>query len=154
MNVTVGVLAQFLKEIQEEQDISISITSQTGSSFIAQIHALEELAHKINALRKRSKKSTPAPSGAEVHFDFESIYALYPNRKGKKRGMEICRREILTSEDFFKLRTAVENYARECQGREPQYIKHFSTFMNNWRDYEPSTGVGSVRLLDPAEVGT
>lgn len=73
-----------------------------------------------------------------VGFDFDLVYANYPNKKGKKKGMATFHRLIKTQCAFDKLLVAVKNYANEnehLQGEDRKYIKHFSTFMNCWEDY-------------------
>lgn len=76
--------------------------------------------------RKRAKKYTAK--------DFEEIYSLYPEKQGKKKGMERCVSQVQTEEKLNNLRLAVENYKRSGDVKNG-YIKHFSTFMNCWEDY-------------------
>ena len=70
-------------------------------------------------------------------FNFEEVYKLYPRKMGKKLGMDRCKRKVRTPEKYAQLKVAVENYASHCQRNktEPQYIAHFSTFMNSWEDW-------------------
>lgn len=73
----------------------------------------------------------------ECVFDFEEIYKNYPNKIGKKKGIDTCKVQIKTAEDFEKLKTAVLKYAAHCRTQriEAKFIKHFSTFMNSWTDW-------------------
>lgn len=76
--------------------------------------------------------------GGGTRFDFEAIYALYPRRgEGKKAGMLRLQQIILTQADYERFRQAVLNYAALCasERREPRYIKHWKTFVNNYEDY-------------------
>ena len=70
-------------------------------------------------------------------FDFESLYKKYPLKKGKSRGLKVCEKEIKTQEEFISLQKAIDKYASDLvlRNTETQYIKHFSTFMNEWRDW-------------------
>lgn len=70
-------------------------------------------------------------------LDFESLYKLYPRKRGKTLGLEKCKRTIKTEKDYLDLKLAITNYARMVREEqtEPQYMKHFSSFMSCWRDY-------------------
>lgn len=87
----------------------------------------------------------PNPPGGQVlalvevpakgAFDFEALYAKYPRKEGKTRGMDQCRRQIKTAADFHALDRAVETYRAAVTGHERRFIKQFSSFMSCWRDY-------------------
>lgn len=74
---------------------------------------------------------------ADTKFDFESIYARYPRKEGKKRGMDALKKTILTPEDYQRFSDAVDKYCAICRRdrREDRYIKHWSTFVTSWEDY-------------------
>lgn len=79
-------------------------------------------------------------------FDFESLYEKYPRKVGKKAGMRACHARIKKQEDFDSLSGAIDRYNEYLarSSTEPQFIKHFSTFMNNWEDWsDPTTGTSS-----------
>lgn len=90
-------------------------------------------------------------------FDFDIPYRAYPKKIGKKKGIDVCKRQIKTEEDFKALCQSVQKYAKYCAGKDPQYIKHFSTFMGEWRDWlDPETGrtvftTGGVSSQDERE---
>lgn len=101
---------------------------------------------QINGLRGGQKLSTK-----KVSFDFESIYKKYPRKEGKACGIERCRIQIKTQDDFELLLRAVTRYAlhvRENQ-TEPRFIKLFSSFIGAngtqpWRDWlEPDAGTAT-----------
>jgi len=54
-----------------------------------------------------------------------------------------CKRQIKSKEDLKDLETAIIRYRKECidEGRDQQYIKHFSSFLGTrrtgfpWQDY-------------------
>lgn len=83
-------------------------------------------------------------------YDFEVLYQAYPRKgEGKTRGMQKLKKDIKSDEDYVLLGRAVENivaiYKRNKTER--QYMKMWSTFCNNWRDYinEDELGLPSVK---------
>lgn len=85
-------------------------------------------------------------------FDFAALYALYPRKVGKTKGLAQCHRQIKTAADFESLRLAIETYRAAVAGKSSEYVKHFSTFMGCWRDYlEAPTEPDAIpqRQLDP-----
>lgn len=70
-------------------------------------------------------------------LDFESLYAKYPRKEGKKRGMEILRRTVKTEAEYQAFAGALDNYLALCkkEKREGKYLLHWKTFVNNWTDY-------------------
>ncbi len=84
----------------------------------------------------------------EVPKDFEDIYSVYPKKEGKSDGLKICKREIKTLLDLDLLRSAVARYRKHCEDSkiEKKFIKHFSTFMNQWRDWlDPDVGTSDLK---------
>lgn len=75
--------------------------------------------------------------------DLEIIYKSYPLKKGKHKGFEKARREITSARELDDLRFAVNAYKADVERNKtkPEYIKHFSTFMSEWKDWlDPETG--------------
>ena len=79
-------------------------------------------------------------------FDFQEIYALYPLKEGKSRGLKMCEQQIRTQKDFDDLKRAVVRYRDRVAGT--KYIKHFSTFMGSWRDCLDDD-FGTMAEVDP-----
>jgi hypothetical protein len=76
-------------------------------------------------------------------FDFEGLYLKYPRKEGKSEGLRKLAREIQTRDDFEALGQAIVRYRDHVvkAGTEPKFIKHFSTFVNHWRDWlDPEVG--------------
>lgn len=75
---------------------------------------------------------------SQVRFDFESLYKRYPRKEGKKRGMNRLRVTIKTSVLFAEFEKAMDEYISLClkEAREPRFVKHWGTFVNNWTDYK------------------
>lgn len=79
----------------------------------------------------------------------EDLYKRYPRKMGKKRGMEKLKKIIKTETDFEAFLLAIENYKRYLirEGVEAQYIKYFSTFVNEYEDWIDDEA-GTVELED------
>jgi hypothetical protein len=90
--------------------------------------ALDLKTHAQSALR------LSVPEQAK-RFDFEALYARYPRKRGKTPGLKLCHKHIRSEADYALLGRAVDAYARECAGKDPEYMLYFSTFMGRWRDY-------------------
>lgn len=85
-------------------------------------------------------------------FDFDEIYALYPRKLGKLQGIRKCQYKIKSLKKFEELKQAVINYAKYVEGTEPQFIKHFSSFMSCWEDFiempeEEGFSIGKLRSV-------
>ncbi len=74
---------------------------------------------------------------AECQIDLEKIYEKYPRRVGKKKGMAIAAKQIKTNEDAENLSLAINRYREylAANDTEARFIKHFSTFMGEWKDW-------------------
>lgn len=86
---------------------------------------------------EKKKETTLAQNKFERKFDFDLIYSKYPRKIGKQKGLVRLKASIKTPEDFDLLKLAVDHYCKYClsQNTEPKYIKHFSTFIGEWRDW-------------------
>lgn len=84
----------------------------------------------IFLIKKNNKETKPS-------FEEKIIeaYKNYPVKKGKTVGVRKLVKQIRTEESLNQLLLAIKNYAAECRDKEPQYIKHFSTFAGCWQDY-------------------
>lgn len=71
-------------------------------------------------------------------FDFEILYSKYPRKQGKSSGIKICASQIKTQASYESLSKAIDRYRvfLEKEKTEPKFIKHFSTFMNSWKDWD------------------
>ncbi len=92
------------------------------------------------------KGSGEKPLREVTAADLEEAYKAYPLKKGKSKGIDSLKRQIKTRTDLADLKRAIAVYANEVKGREPDKIKHFSTFANGpWRDcLDPTYGQASV----------
>lgn len=67
--------------------------------------------------------------------DIELLYAKYPRKEGKTKGMQKLQKQIKTKQDLADLAKAIEVYSKLSAGKEKQFIKHFATFASCWKDY-------------------
>jgi len=68
-------------------------------------------------------------------FDFNAVYNLYPRKEGKKKGIQKLEATIKKKEDYDKLVVSTKNYSTLSEGKDPQFIKLFSSFVSVWEDY-------------------
>ncbi len=92
-----------------------------------------------------------------IKLDFESLYAKYPRKLGKKAGLMVCKNAIKTPEALLAAHKAVDRYSAfiRSEKREPKHILYFSTFMNSWEDWlDESTGsvVGAIKQRSTIEI--
>lgn len=97
-------------------------------------------------------KDTPPivpPKGDGLEEDFEAFWLLVPRKIGKgqaRRAYRTARKKT----DAQTLIAGMEAYARQCVGREAQYVCHPSTWLNGerWGDAEPEVNGWRVEDLD------
>lgn len=137
-----------------------AVTPRDGESRVGtNSHAQSRAVTDSHSDLFRSEPSVPSDPTEEtlsasppgLKFDFEAVYAKYPRKEGKKRGMARCKAQITTPEKYAALVKAVENYAAGV--RELQYAKHFSSFMLCWEDYVDRKPVTGERVSSPTWQG-
>jgi uncharacterized protein YdaU (DUF1376 family) len=79
------------------------------------------------------KNSSPASPGDA--FDFDAVWAAYPRKLGRKKGLARCKSQVTTRSKYDALVKAVGNYRAFVDGKPAEYVKHFDTFMNCWEDW-------------------
>lgn len=86
-------------------------------------------------------------------FDFESLYSKYPRKLGKTKGIQKLKTLVKNPDDFKRVSDAIDRFIsyhrRENTG--PQFIPHFSTFMNSITDWYDDKA-GSVAFPKPKVV--
>lgn len=125
-----------IKKLESLQILKTTVSVVCPSN----VRGMSATLHNITLHNKYTCSLAPRASENDQnfdHFDFETLYAAYPRKIGKKRGMQICNKRIRNQADFDALRKAIDNYAMHCKHEktETQYIKHFSTFMNSYEDW-------------------
>jgi len=68
---------------------------------------------------------------------FEELWLEYPKKLGKKQAQRHFMASVTSEEDVENARQALINYknSRYCIEEEGRYIKHGSTWFNNWADW-------------------
>lgn len=91
---------------------------------------------------KLNQTNIPPPTDVEVlSIDdlFEKTYQTYPRKEGKAKGMATYRLYLTKGKEIARKRyrfnhqqiyIAISRYADDCEGKDPQYIKHFDSWMN------------------------
>lgn len=83
--------------------------------------------------------SNPEIKEKKLSFDFEYLYNLYPPRpnQNKKAAFKRLASQIKTSSQYDQLQKAIFNYSNYVTVKrvEPDFIKQFSTFVNNWEEW-------------------
>lgn len=124
---------------------------QFGSKF-REGDAIRMLFDRLLVIQDRLEKLEPAQPellDSPASLDFDALYAAYPRKVGKARGMALCRSRIKSPKQYELLKRAVHNYARHVAGKDAEYIKHFSSFMASWTDYiEPEDQHTPMTMAD------
>ena len=123
------------KEIHKEKK-SAAGSSASGSIFIP------------SGFREKKEEKTKKKTAPKIKFDFATLYYKYPRHEGKSNGLRKCESQIKTQEDYDDLSFAIDKYKQHCKKTSIQdkFIKLFSTFMNEWKDWLDDDA-GTVRDL-------
>lgn len=88
-----------------------------------------------NELINNESNKVSSPNG-DYTDDFLSFWEKYPRKVGKSQAFKVWK----GLEDTSKIHEALNNYLDLNRDTKKQYLKHPSTFLNNYRDYlEEST---------------
>ena len=87
------------------------------------------------------QKNTPTVSENVLLDDFEKLWSLYPNKKGKAKAFTAYKKAIKDGVTNEVIQTGIAAYTKEIEIKrtKPEYIAHGSTWFNNKRwedDYE------------------
>lgn len=140
LKVSERTLQRSLKNLQ---DLSlITIEFEEGNRRIFSNRPVTPVAPPVTAVtppRQICRQEGVSSSNNKIKESYADrildLYRQYPLKKGKTVGLKKLTKQIKSDEDLAQLETAIKNYAAECKGKDPQYIKHFSTFSGCWQDY-------------------
>lgn len=109
---------------------------------------LNIIANYITVQQTPKTQLVPVAKPEVTEQDIEQVYLdLYPLKKGKSKGIKTALKEIKSKQDLKDLKTSINNYNDSIN--DPKFIKHFSTFMNEWRDWlDPQAGKSSIQLTN------
>lgn len=70
-------------------------------------------------------------------LDYLHLYKQYPKKMGKKAGLTKLKTKVTTDEQYEDFLKALKNYVTylEREQIEPEFIKYFGTFVNNYEDW-------------------
>ncbi|MBR2474816.1 MAG: DNA replication protein [Clostridia bacterium] len=90
------------------------------------------------ASKEEQAASKSHQKASQYDDEFEEIWKLYPNKKGKEKARSAYFRARKDGFAFETIKQGVESYAKECEskGGDKKYIKHGSTWFGNkcWND--------------------
>ena len=68
---------------------------------------------------------------------FNIMWNKYPKRLGKKQAFKHYSASVKSKEDFENINTALNNYLKQIEkdSIQDKFIRHGSTWFNNWQDY-------------------
>lgn len=97
------------------------------------------LLNKNNTKEKLiTKEKDNKLSAREIEEDFEKLWKLYPNKKGKKNALAAYKRAIKKGVTNKEIQDGIVKYKKqiEIQGTEPRFIAQGSTWFNQerWND--------------------
>lgn len=127
ISLSLDYLADKLKFKKEDILVTIKILES-----LQLVHSFVQVCTDLSPTLQTNKQTN-----STVVFDFESAYNLYPLKMGKSDGMKKLKKEIKTNNDLELFKTAINNYKKELERSKTdrKYFKHFSTFVNCWRDF-------------------
>lgn len=134
---------------QNNEDVDlINHDSSVRTTCEQRVNSVTLIEEEKNIRKKKEEYIAHSVERAKVSlkFDFESLYSKYPLKLGKQKGLLRCKTEIKTEADYELLSGAITRYTAHCEksALEPKFIKHFSTFMNCWRDWADAAAGSSA----------
>jgi predicted phage replisome organizer len=92
----------------------------------------------VEVQKKPIDEVSKKPSINTLNEEFNQLWALYPNKKGKENALKKYIVHRLNGSTFEEIKQGIENYNKEIQIKhtERQYIKNASTWFNQkcWED--------------------
>lgn len=135
-----------VEELEEYvQDLS-NVTVTSGN-------ATEEEKIRIEEDKKRIDISSNKLPESELKSDFEKLWALYPNKKGKQKAYNAYKKAIKDGTSNKEIQNGIVSYTKEIEIKrtEPNFIAHGSTWFSNQRwedDYQTSLKPQAFGLPD------
>lgn len=90
---------------------------------------------------------------SELKSDFETLWAIYPNKKGKAKALTSYRKAMKDGVANSDIEKGIKAYSREIEHKRtsPEYIAHGSTWFSNKRwedDYETGSDSNDMSWLE------
>jgi hypothetical protein len=106
---------------------------------------------RLDEIRLEKKEKTPARKRAGYDSDFEDWWKVYPHKVGKDAAAKAYHK-ALTRTDSQTLLAKAQAFAAEQSGKDPQYIAHPATWLNQgrWMDEPAKPKTEHVSGVPPA----
>lgn len=130
-----------LKEKAQKAFTEIKSNLSSNSDALMSLGFLEHLFSELIKTRQNNTKASVVPIGLLKAYD------AYPRKIGKSKGLAKAVRDIRDEDEIGAFGEAVSNYALyvKAQGLEQKFIKHFSTFVGEWRDWLDAPVIQEVK---------
>lgn len=90
---------------------------------------------KDKRLKIKDKRLNKKETDSLFEKEILVVYEAFPKKVGKSKGLKILRRDVQDQEALTSLQKAIKNYANYVSDSDPKFIKHFSTWASEWRDW-------------------
>lgn len=135
-----------LKELYEKQpNVSLALPNETEvrSKKLEVRSEKKEVSSKKKEVNSEEKKNDSKLSDTDLKDDFEELWKIYPNKKGKQKAFTSYKKAIKEGTAKEAIKQGIESYNQEIDLKrtEKRFIKHGSTWFSNkgWED-EYDTG--------------
>lgn len=137
-------------DVEELEEYVIKLSNVTVTSG----NATEEEKKRIEEEKKRLNNNTVNKlTESELKSDFEKLWNLYPNKKGKAKAFTAYKKAIKDGVTNEAIQTGIVAYTKEIgiKRTEPNFIAHGSTWFNNqrWEDDYETDSKDDMSWLDP-----
>ena len=138
--IDVEELEEYVKELS-----NVTVTSG---------NATEEDKIRIEEEKKRIDNNTVNKlPDSELKSDFETLWSIYPNKKGKAKALTAYRKAMKDGVANSDIEKGIKAYSREIEHKRtsPEYIAHGSTWFSNKRwedDYETGSDSNDMSWLE------
>ena len=137
-------------EVEELEEYVKELSNVTVTSG----NATEEDKIRIEEEKKRIDTNTvnKLPE-SELKSDFETLWSIYPNKKGKAKALTAYRKAMKDGVANSDIEKGIKAYSREIEHKRtsPEYISHGSTWFSNKRwedDYETGSDSNDMSWLE------
>lgn len=125
-------VADFTSAVKKLEQLGIITVDVTYTSRTRHVHVTLQTDRQTDNTDTHTDTST-----YRGRFVFDEVYFQYPRKLGKAEGLKRLTKEIKTEEDFEKLKSAVQSFAKHHKKikTEEKFIPYFSTWTSSWRDW-------------------
>ncbi len=119
----------------EKLGVSMGLTSPLQGVKDKDIDKEKEMEMEMDKVKEKEKEKDKFINFPKQKIEF--IYSRYPRKEGKSVGIKRLKTQIKNEKDLEDFGRAVDNYVDFCkrERRPKEFIKQFSTFITEWRDW-------------------